>query len=105
MVTQREKRRVAQRHMDEIAKSSGPIYGVRLIKELPIGGMMTQAMPNRQDLENVRKISERTVAGYEVLLNHYIDQTDEVARLKELIREVIAGRWSVTGLQESIGDV
>ena len=51
---------------------TGPIYGVELIKSLPLGGgSMKQAMPSRADLEQVRKISERTAAGYEVLLDHY----------------------------------
>lgn len=50
----------------------GPIYGVELIKSLPLlGGSMRQAMPNRRDLESVRAFNERTVAGYEVLLAHY----------------------------------
>lgn len=48
----------------------GPIYGVPLIETLPLGGMK-QAMPNRADLEDVAKRSERTVAGYEVLLDRY----------------------------------
>lgn len=30
---------------------------------------------------------------------------DEVERLKDLIRDVIAGEWSLTGLQESIGEI
>ena len=53
-------------------KEVGPIYGVELIRDLPIGGML-QAMPTRSDLDQVRRISERTVAGYEVLLRHYLD--------------------------------
>ena len=72
MVTQAEKRRVAQKHMDAISKDSGPVYGVRLIDTLPLGsGAMLQAMPSRQDLIDARSMSERTVAGYEVLLSHY----------------------------------
>ena len=126
MVDSATKRRVTQIHMDAIAKDSGPVYGVRLIRELPIGGMF-QAMPSRRDLEQVREISERTVAGYEVLLQHYREQCEkmkkleeswqdghsvqelrhreEVGRLKELIRGVIAGNWCVTDLQEAIGDL
>lgn len=51
---------------------TGPIYGVELIDTLPLGGGgMLQAMPNRRDLDQVRKISVRTVAGYEVLLDAY----------------------------------
>jgi len=72
MVTQAEKRRVAQKHMDAISEESGPVYGVRLIKTLPLGkGMMLQAMPSKQDLQQVQKVNERTAAGYEVLLSHY----------------------------------
>lgn len=72
MVSQAEKRRVAQKHMDAIAAESGPVYGVRLIDTLPLGnGPMLQAMPTRQDLIDARSMSERAVAGYEVLLSHY----------------------------------
>ena len=54
-----------------MAKETGPIYNVPLIEILPlrIGGM-TQAMPSRRDLENMREVcgGQRVVAGYEVLL-------------------------------------
>ena len=85
----------------------GPVFGSQLIDSLPLGGggMFHQAMPNRRDLVEVRKVSERTAAGYEVLLSQYKKQVDEVARLKGLIRDVIAGNWSITDLQESIGDI
>ncbi len=66
---------------------------------------MTQAMPSRKDLEQVKKISTRTVAGLEVLTQKYMDRGLEIDRLKSLIRNVIAGKWSVTGLQEAIGDI
>ena len=49
----------------------GPVYGVELITDLPLDGGMRQAMPSRRDLQQVREISERTAAGYEVLLEHY----------------------------------
>lgn len=50
----------------------GPIYGVELIDSLPFGvGPMRQAMPSRDDLKMVAKVNERTVAGYEILLDHY----------------------------------
>ena len=63
-------------------------------------------MPSRDDLEHVRKYSERTVAGYEVLLQHYREQLSEVARLKEVIRNIAKGvDWSPTTLQETIGDL
>lgn len=51
-------------------RNIGPIYGFDLLDELPIGGM-TQALPSREDLELVKEHSWRTVAGYEVLLEHY----------------------------------
>lgn len=55
-----------------MTEQKGPIYGVELIDTLPLdGGEMLQAMPSRVDLERVREVSERTVAGYEVLLEHY----------------------------------
>ena len=92
--------------MDAIEKQSGPVYGVRLIDSLPLGKSgMTQAMPSRRDLQDVMKTSIRTVAGYEVLLNHYRDRCEEAERLKGLIRDVIAGKWSTRGLQEAIGDI
>ena len=50
----------------------GPIYNVELIDQLPINDRgWTQQMPSRADLDQVKRISERTVAGYEVLLEHY----------------------------------
>lgn len=105
MPDQRTKRRVAQSHLDAISNKSGPVYGVRLLDTLPLGsGSMLQAMPCKSDLEQVRRINERTVAGFEVLTDHYREQCNEVARLKDLIRQVIAGQWSVTMLQEAIGD-
>lgn len=70
----------------------GPIYSVPLIDTLPLGskGGMLQKMPARQDLDDVRQVSERTVAGYEVLLDHYrakcsrvTELEAEVARLRE----------------------
>lgn len=84
----------------------GPVYGVNLIDALPLGsGSMKQAMPTRSDLLKVQRVSERTVAGYEVLLDHYKHQCSEVERLKNVIRQVIRGKWSVTELQEVIGDI
>lgn len=50
----------------------GPTYSVPLIDSLPLGwGGMTQKLPSRQDLEDVRTMSQRTAAGYEVLMKHY----------------------------------
>lgn len=54
-------------------KGVGPIYGVDLIDELPLGknGGMTQSMPNADDLRAIAQDHTRVVAGYEVLLDHY----------------------------------
>lgn len=50
----------------------GPTYNVPLLESLPLGfGGMIQKLPSRQDLEDVRTMSQRTAAGYEVLLKHY----------------------------------
>lgn len=54
----------------------GPIYGVPLIDELPLSGGMFQAMPSRDDLLQVKKISQRTVAGYEVSLHKWTTRDD-----------------------------
>ena len=86
-------------------KSIGPVYGVKLLGDLPLGkGGMLQAMPSRADLVAVKKISMRTAAGFEVLTDHYTKKTIEVERLKDLIQQVIEGTWSVTELQEALGD-
>lgn len=64
----------------------GPIYGVELIDTLPLGkGGMLQAMPNRDDLREIAGHHERVVAGYEVLLAHYV-------KLREFIRDRVADR-------------
>jgi hypothetical protein len=47
----------------------GPIYEVPLIRHLPIGQSMFQAMPGRAELVEVARRNERVVAAYEVLLN------------------------------------
>ena len=65
-------------------KEVGPIYGVELIESLPLdGGSMEQAMPSRRDLDDVFKRSQRTVAGYEVLLEHYRRAMAELDAVKE----------------------
>jgi hypothetical protein len=58
--------------MSEEQEEFGPIYGVKLVKSLPIAGSgMFQAMPSRKELEQVRQVSQRLAAGYELLLwNH-----------------------------------
>lgn len=105
MVDKFTKQRATQKFIDEISELTGPIYGVRLLESLPLRGGMIQAMPSRDDLVQVKRISERTVAGFEVLTAHYRDKCGEVERLKQLIRNVIAGHWTVTGLQEAIGEI
>lgn len=62
---------------------TGPIYGVPLIDCLPMDmdNGMKQAMPSREDLVRVRSVSDRTVAGYEVLLSHYRRAMEEIDRL------------------------
>jgi len=63
-------------------KEIGPIYGVELLSTLPMdGGSMRQALPSRQDLDDVRKTHingcDRMVAGFEVLTEHYRRAMDE----------------------------
>lgn len=72
----------------------GPVYGAPLIDALPLGdcGMM-QAMPTRQDLQRTREVSERTAAGYEVLLSHYLAAAEQIAII-DMIRNLGEG-WLV----------
>lgn len=60
----------------------GPIYEqVELIESLPLGtGSMRQAMPCREDLQLVARVSQRTAAGYEVLLAHYTGMCDALIK-------------------------
>lgn len=70
----------------ELLEHCGPVYGVPLRPSLPLIGQacgMIQALPNRRDLEQVRKLSERTAAGYEVLLSHYNEQLEKMKRLEK----------------------
>jgi len=62
----------------QILTERGPVYGVLLIDTLPIGSGMLQQMPSRYDLEMCRKRSERVVAGYEVLLSHYLEAVEKL---------------------------
>jgi hypothetical protein len=69
---------------DDAGSEVGPVYGVDLIKTLPLGsGGMLQAMPSCDDLNNVVESGVggcgRVVAGYEVLLSHYHRLVKEVA--------------------------
>jgi hypothetical protein len=75
----------------ELLEYYGPVYRVPLRASLPIGGM-TQALPTRQDLEMTRKVSERTAAGYEVLLSHYNRRSEELASKTEQHRDAML-RW------------
>lgn len=106
MVSQKTKRRATQTHIDAISQKYGPVYGVQLLETLPLGkGGMLQAMPSKDDLKQVQRINERTVAGFEVLTEHYREQCNMVSSLKAVIERVIAGEWSVTELQEVIGQL
>jgi hypothetical protein len=75
---------------------TGPIYGVELIDDLPLGtGMMRQAMPSRDDLERVMERNQRTVAGYEVLLAHYKELLSLARAYEEWEGDLILnGDWS-----------
>lgn len=57
-----------------MSEEVGPIYGVRLIRDLSLPGGMRQAMPSHADLSRAEaKGHTRLVAGYEVLLAHYLE--------------------------------
>ena len=80
---------------DELLEHYGPVYGVPLRGMLPIPGknvLMCQALPTRKDLEITRKFSERTAAGYEVLLSHYNRVCEELASSDAEHRDAIL-RW------------
>lgn len=53
-------------------QDKGPIYGVDLPAELPLGANgWTQVVPRRDELEQVRrKVGDRTVAALEIALKH-----------------------------------
>lgn len=63
--------RQVARERQNSSMAIGPVYGVELLDSLPLGGGYRKALPDAADLERVRGISERTVVGYEVLLEHY----------------------------------
>jgi hypothetical protein len=71
----------------------GPIYGVELIDELPLGKVsgLTQAMASRADLEIARRYSDRTAAAYEVLLGHWRREKAERERLQALLKAIGIG--------------
>lgn len=88
-----------------VDSEKGPVYGVPLLDTLPLSGGMMQQMPGREELEDVRRTSERVVAAYEVLVHHYREEQNKVYMLKCLLADVIAGKWSVTVLQEAINGI
>lgn len=99
MPDQATKRRVTQTHIDELAKVSGPVYGVRLIDDLPIGtGSMRQACPSRADLESVREVNERTAAAYEVLLDHYRRHRERLQSVHEWFLQKAPEHYKGCGL-------
>ena len=65
----------------------GPIYGVELIDSLPMDPNrpkgMRQAMPSQSDLEGIKdyRQGQRVVAGYEVLLNHYLEAKASLSKM------------------------
>jgi hypothetical protein len=69
---------------------------VELIKVLPLNYKQTagmkQAMPSCEDLEGVMdyRQGQRVVAGYEVLLNHWREQHNEIERLQNENAELAA---------------
>ena len=73
--------------MTKDTNETGPIYGVTLIDELPLGGgAMYQAMPSRRELELARWFDcEPLVAGYEVLLEHWRRRGDALERAVRLL--------------------
>lgn len=64
----------------------GPLYGVELIKSLPISGGMKQAMPNWRDLERVAEVSQRGCAGYEILLSHFRNSQRALREARDALR-------------------
>ena len=64
---------------------AGPIYGVELLKSLPLDGGMRQALPNRRDLERTRADNDRVAAGFEVLTEHYRRAMTEIERLQSAL--------------------
>lgn len=75
----------------------GPVYGVELIDTLPLSNGMCQQMPSREDLEQVREFSERTVAGYEVAIATIHKQRAALNRLESALLQIIRGRDGFQG--------
>jgi hypothetical protein len=77
------------------AKQVGPIYGVELLETLPLDGGISQALPSRKDLDDVRRTringNDRVVAGFEVLTEHYRRMA---AAVRSLVSLWPAERWA-----------
>ena len=73
----------------------GPIYGVLLIDTLPLDGGIKQSMPSRRDLDDLRDTHingrDRIVAGYEVLLEHYLRLCKAVNNLRPVLNDCTNG--------------
>jgi hypothetical protein len=67
----------------------GPIYGVRLLESLGQPGGFQQYMPSRCDLQAVRRVSERTAAGYELLLHQWRQQAERINMQDQQIAELM----------------
>jgi hypothetical protein len=78
-----------------VTKEVGPIYGAELLDSLQLDGGMSQALPSRKDLDDVRRTkingNDRVVAGYEVLLEHYRRMSAAVLSMRNLWP---AERWA-----------
>jgi len=74
----------------------GPVYSCVLLSQLPMtyrgksnqGIELIQAMPGREELKQVRKISERTVAAYEVLTSHHHAMRSHISQLEKEVKEL-----------------
>ena len=89
---------------EEEGNGVGPIYGVKLLSAMRLSGNMIQAMPSSEDLKAIKDRHTRVVAGFEVLTQRWREQSQEAERLRSMIRDVVSGTWTVTELQEAIGE-
>lgn len=72
------------------SSETGPVYGVQLLESVPIGlTSFYQRCPNRKELEEVKKISEPTVAAFEVLTGHYYRHLHEIAATPPWLPDLI----------------
>ena len=80
----------------------GPIYGTELIDSLPIGTSgFRQAMPCRDDLCEVCSRNERVVAGYEILLRHFLNAVEEIDHAIDRLDPAMA-RHEIVELRERL---